>query len=231
MSGEGHLLHRFFFLAATKLSPPLFFNLVCAAFNSPFWMCAKWCRAAILRGHECGWPCRGVLGPGIFGGEKPRGNGAAAGPSATACPSLGCDRGKRARPAERGHQLPRESGPQAYGVRWTSSAPGGREWADKAVGVSVRGTHSAASAGRKAAGSLAEAPRTAEEAAGNAGGGDLRYQPTSSAGTRVRCRSRLDRAQEARRPLNSDQPHPPWPAQRTGDRPRSPSTHIKRGRR
>lgn len=48
MSGEGHLLHRFSFLAATKLSPPLSFNLVWEALNSPFWMCAKWCTAAIF---------------------------------------------------------------------------------------------------------------------------------------------------------------------------------------
>lgn len=50
-------------------------------------------------------------------------------------------------------------------------------------------------------------------------------------GRRCGAGSRLDRAQEARRPRNSYQPHPPWPAQRTRDRPRSLWTDIRRGRR
>lgn len=85
--------------------------------------------------------------------------------------------------------------------------------------------------GRKAAGSLAKAPRTAEEAAGKADGGHLLHQSMSSARTRVRPDPGWTGPRRQRRPLNSYQPHPPWPAQRTRDRPRSLSKEIKRGRR
>lgn len=88
-------------------------------------------------------------------------------------------------------------------------------------------THRAASVGRKAAGSLAKAPRTAEEAAGNSG----RWRPPDQSmpfaggsgrgghGLERGPRSGLDRAQKAEKASHSHQPHPPWPAQRAGTGP------------
>lgn len=61
----------------------------------------------------------------------------------------------RTQPAERGRRtVPRESGPQAYGVRWTSSTRGDCKWAEKAVGVSMRGNSFSRQCGEKGSGVL-----------------------------------------------------------------------------
>lgn len=102
------------------------------------------------------------------------------------------------------------------------------KWAEKAAVRFWWGhTHTAASVGRKKAGSLAKAPRTAEEAAGKSG----RWRPPDLSmpfaggsgrgghGLERGLRSGLDRAQEAKKASYSHQPHPPWPAQRAGTGP------------
>lgn len=88
-------------------------------------------------------------------------------------------------------------------------------------------THTAASVGRKAAGSLATAPRTAEEAAGNSG----RWRPPDQSmpfaggcgpgghGLERGLRSGLDRAQDAKKAFSQPSTPPTMAGAAGRDRP------------
>lgn len=136
-------------------------------------------------------------------------------------------------PAERGQRtVPRQIGPQAYGVRGTSSTRGDWRWAEEAVGgVSEGKLIQELVWGERQRGPWprhqGQQKRPQEKRTVETSDTNRCHPPGHECG----AGSRLDRAQEARRPLNSYQPHPPWPAQRTRDRPRSLRTEIKRGRR
>lgn len=176
--------------------------------------------------------CQSGPWPGIVRGRRLRKWGSI-GPSATACPGLGRARGN-ARTAGRARAPDGSSGERAAGLwRKRDQLSAGRLQVGRegGGGVSARKLIQSPVWGGRRRGpwprhqgqqKRPQEKRTVETSETN------RCHPP---GHECGAGSRLDRAQEARRPLNSYQPHPPWPAQRTRDRPRSLSTEIKRGRR